>query len=363
MVRGSSSGGSRTANVRSVTLSLRIDASSAWLGPGRRLDAASIVIERGAVAYAGSAAGAPEGQERLAFGGFVMPAVADRHVHIRLSEPGAVLAGGVAAVRDLAWVPDDIFELASESELPTFAGPLIRAAGPMLTAPGGYPTRSGWAPAGAAVELEGPEHATRVVRELAARGAAAIKVSMNADAGPTPSDAELAAIVDAARAQDLPVTAHVQGRGQAERAVGASVDEFAHTPWTERLSDELLGFAARATRIVSTLDILSYGEITPELRTAADNLVRFRAAGGTVVYGTDLGNGPIPAGIDPREALLLHEAVRMTPEEVLAAMTATSLEPGAPADLIGLARDPLDAVDALGDLRLVVRAGRIVVRP
>jgi imidazolonepropionase-like amidohydrolase len=113
-------------------------------------------------------------------------------------------------------------------------------------------------------------------------------------------------------------------------------------------------------RVVSTLDILSFGDVTPELRTACDNLVRFRAAGGTVVYGTDLGNGPIPPGIHVREALLLHEAVRMAPEEVLDAMTATRLEPGAPADLIALGGDPLERIEALGELRLVIRAGRVV---
>ena len=51
-------------------------------------------------------------------------------------------------------------------------------------------------------------------------------------------------------------------------------------------------------RIVSTLDILSFGRDTAELRVALDNLRRFHDAGGEVVYGTDLGNGPIPSG-DP----------------------------------------------------------------
>ncbi|MGH2636808.1 MAG: amidohydrolase family protein, partial [Actinomycetota bacterium] len=196
--------------------------------------------------------------------------------------------------------------------------------------------------------------------DLAGLGAAAIKVSLNAEAGPTPTDGELAAIVEAAHERNLPVTAHAQGAGQAARAVGAGIDEFAHTPWSERLSESLIEAAARSMRIVSTLDILSYGEVTPELRVACDNLVRFRAAGGAVVYGTDLGNGPIPPGIHVREALLLHEAVRMAPEEVLTAMTASALDPGAPADLIVLGADPLERLEALGDLRLVVRAGRIV---
>ena len=113
-------------------------------------------------------------------------------------------------------------------------------------------------------------------------------------------------------------------------------------------------------RIVSTLDILSYGEVTQELRTAADNLTRFRAAGGKVVYGTDLGNGPIPPGIHVREALLLHEVIRMTPEEVLGAMIPAPLDIGSPADVIALGANPLEGLEALGDLRLVVRAGRVV---
>ena len=79
------------------------------------------------------------------------------------------------------------------------------------------------------------------------------------------------------------------------------------------------------------------------------------------MYGTDLGNGAIPAGIHLREALLLHEAVRMTPEEVLVAMTAGPLAVGGPADLIVLGSDPLVRLEALGDLRVVVRAGRVVV--
>jgi len=91
-------------------------------------------------------------------------------VHIRLADPAEVLAGGVTAVRDLAWVPQEIFPLADASELPSFTGPLIRAVGPMLTAPGGYPTTEGWAPPGTGRELAGPEDAAAAVIELAASG-------------------------------------------------------------------------------------------------------------------------------------------------------------------------------------------------
>jgi hypothetical protein len=291
-----------------------------------------------------------------------MPGVADRHVHIRLSEPGAVLMGGVVAVRDLAWDPDEIFALAEASEVPSFNGPLIRAAGPMLTGPGGYPTRSSWAPTLAARELHGPEDAATVVGLLADRGATAIKVSLNAQEGPTPTDAELATVVQTAHARGIPVTAHAQGSGEPERALGAGVDELAHTPWTHRLPEATVEGLARSVRIVSTLDIWSFGEVTEELRVACDNLTRFRNAGGTVVYGTDLGNGAIPPGIDVREAFLLHEACRVPVEDVLAAMTAGPVGVGAPADLIALGADPFEDLSALGDVRLVIRAGRVVRR-
>lgn len=344
-------------------MTLKVTAPLAWFGPGELVKEAAVVIRGGRIRFAGSDADAPRADETIRTDGFLMPGVADRHVHVRLSDPGSVLLGGVTAVRDLAWDPDEIFSLADASELPTFTGPLIRAVGPMLTAPGGYPTGDGWAPDGAIRELRDPEDAAASVAELAGRGAAAIKVALNAEAGPTPSDRELAAVVEAAHGLTLPVTAHVQGAGQTERAVGAGIDELAHTPWTERVPDQLLEAAARTLRIVSTLDIHSYGEITPELRVACDNLVRFRAAGGTVVYGTDLGNGPIPAGIHVREALLLHEAVRMTPEEVLTAMTPGRLARDAPADLIVVEGNPLERVEALGGLRLVVRSGRVVAGP
>jgi imidazolonepropionase-like amidohydrolase len=188
-------------------------------------------------------------------------------------------------------------------------------------------------------------------------GSAVIKVSLNAEAGPTPSDAELTAICDTARDAGLPVTAHAQGDGQVERALGAGMDELAHTPWSP-LPDRVIERCAACLRIVSTLDILSSGRDTREIRTALDNLQRFRSAGGTVIYGTDLGNGPIPPGVHTRELLLIREA-GLTNDEVLGAATRARLEPDAPADLIALGSDPLEDLAAFDDLRVVVRAGRV----
>ena len=99
---------------------------------------------------------------------------------------------------------------------------------------------------------------------------------------------------------------------------------------------------------------------SPEIRTALDNLRRFHAAGGTVIYGTDLGNGAIPAGIHTRELRLIREA-GLTNDEVVASAALARLEPDAPADLIALGMDPLEVLAAFDDLRLVVRAGRVAM--
>jgi imidazolonepropionase-like amidohydrolase len=260
-------------------------------------------------------------------------------------------------VRDCGWASDIIFPLADASEMPSFTGPLIRAVGPILTAPGGYPTLERWAP---------PAQASRCTTRGGARGAdarrpgaVAIKVALNSAAGPTPSDADLEAICSAATEARLPVVAHVEGEGQTERALGAGVRELAHTPWTERLSDSLIQVLAKRTRIVSTLDIQSFGGDTPEVRTAVDNLRAFNEAGGTVLYGTDLGNGPIPPGVDVREILLLRQA-GLTVEEILQAMARGPLQRNAPGDLLALGRNPFEEIDAFDDVRLVVRGGRIV---
>lgn len=322
------------------------------------VDDAEVQMRDGSVVWVGPSSLAPPADRVLDAGGFLMPAAADRHVHVGLGDPQAILRGGVTAVRDLGWPEDRIFELADVSEGPAFDGPLIAAAGPMLTAPGGYPTRASWAPPGTGVEVTSPEEGGAAVRRLAARGAGAIKVSLNAEAGPTPDDATLLAIGAAAAEAGIPVTAHAQGSGQVERALGAGIGELAHTPW-DPLSDDVVERAARSLRIVSTVDITSFGRDTPQLRAALDTLGRFLAAGGEVVYGTDLGNGAIPPGIHVRELQWLREA-GLDPDGVLRAMVRAPLEPGAPADLIVLDEDPLEDLRAFGKLRAVFRAGQPV---
>ncbi|HEV3475429.1 MAG TPA: amidohydrolase family protein [Actinomycetota bacterium] len=341
-----------------MTERLLVRGARAWLGPGRLVDEPAVLFEGSRVAYAGPAPTAPPEENEVSGPWFLMPGAVDYHVHIRLSDPKAVLRGGVTVARDLAWPADEIFPLADISQATEFDGPMVDAAGPMITAAGGYPTRAPWAPPGTGVEVRGPEEAAAAVTRIAEQDPAAIKVALNAEAGPTLTDAELVAVCQAAHGRGLRVTAHVQGSGQTERAAGSGVDELAHCPWTEHLSDDLVHGLARAMSMVSTLDIHSFGRRTLELEIAIDNLARFAAAGGRVRYGTDLGNGPIPPGIHAGEIVHLA-AAGLTADDVLGALARGPLRPGAPGDLVGLIGDPFEDLSALGRVGLVIRGGRV----
>ncbi|SKC65469.1 amidohydrolase family protein [Krasilnikoviella flava] len=251
----------------------------------------------------------PEVRRRLGECGTLLPPFTDAHVHLGLVDPAPLRAHGVAAVHDLGWVSGAAAAWADDPALPR-----VLYAGAFLTAPGGYPSDRAWAPAGAVEEVADPDAAAAAVDRQVAAGASFVKVALHGTAGPVPDDATLAAVVGRAHARGCDVVAHAEGPGQVARAFEAGVDRLAHAPFSERLPDELLAaMAARgATRRpmtwLSTLDIHGWGTPTPEHAVALDNLGRFAVAGGRVRYGTDLGNGPLPVGLNARELAALAAA-------------------------------------------------------
>jgi imidazolonepropionase-like amidohydrolase len=337
-------------------LDLIVTADAGWTGDATLAGALAVGIRRDRIAWTGLPAAAPVGVPRRHVDGVLLPGLVDHHVHTDLVDPRPLLRHGVTRVRDLGGDPARVFGLARRSHDPAYAGPLVLAAGPFLTAPGGYPLGRAWAAGGMARPVAGPRQAADAVHELAARRPATVKVALNADAGPVPDDATLAAIVTAAHAAGLTVTAHAEGSGQVARAVAVGVDELAHTPFTEWLSDELIARLAAATVIVSTLDIHGWEHPTAEQAAAIGNLRRFYAAGGKVRYGTDLGNGPLPVAVNPREITALGEAGLDGPA-ILRAITATPLAAGYRADLVAVPADPLRDPGQLTAAVPVLRAG------
>ena len=226
------------------------------------------------------------------------PVFRDHHVHLGLIDPAGLADHGIGAVVDLGWSP----------AIATLDAPVeVAFAGAFLTAPEGYPSDRAWAPHASVLGVASPDHAAEAVATQVALGASVIKVVANRDAGPVLDLATLSAVV--AAAGERPVVCHAQGAGMVELAIAAGVHAFAHTPWTHHLDDAVIEEAVEAGMTwVSTLDIHGYGESTPDQQRAVDNLGRFHAAGGTVLYGTDLGNGPLPVGLNLRELDLLADA-------------------------------------------------------
>lgn len=238
---------------------------------------------------------------RLASGerGTLFPLFGDAHVHLGLIEPALLPAGGIGRVLDLGWSTPQIKNWST-----SIPGLDVDYAGNFLAAKGGYPSDRSWAPVGATVFVD---NASAKVAEQVAAGSSAIKITLNADAGPVHSDEVLAELVAAAEGAGLPAVIHAEGAGQAERAIRAGKVVLAHTPFSEVLTDDLIAHAAQHNLgWMSTLDIHGYGDHTADFEIAVENLRRFVAVGGTVFYGTDLGNGPLPLGINARELAALE---------------------------------------------------------
>lgn len=232
--------------------------------------------------------------EGTLIGGFT-----DHHVHLQLVDPSRLRDSRLGRVLDLGSAPAAISALAADPP-----GATVSYAGAFLTAPGGYPSDRDWAPEGSIREIADVDAAEAAVAEMKEAGASVIKVASNSTAGPVFDDDMIRAIVAIADRLGLPVVVHAEGAGEAQRMPQLGVRALAHTPFTERLSDVEVSRQAGRIAWISTLAI--HDGAAREI--ALDNLRRFHAHGGTVRYGTDLGNGDQPADLNPAEVAALREA-------------------------------------------------------
>lgn len=274
-------------------------------------------------------------------GGLIAGRFTDHHVHLQLVEHTLLAASRLGRVVDLGGNPAVLRELAHGSRgsqmenvgatrpAPALfirpgaaqmenaretrpapaksirgAAPVIEYAGAFLTAPGGYPSDRAWAPEGSVREIPDAAGAAAAVDESASAGASLIKITLNSEAGAVLDDDSVRAIVAAAAARGLPVVAHAEGAGQAQRAARLGATRLAHAPFSERLTDEDIAEQAASVQWISTLAIHDHAHRA----IAIDNVRRFTAAGGTILYGTDMGNGDTPVDLNAAELEALREA-------------------------------------------------------
>ncbi|PID54046.1 MAG: hydrolase [Micrococcales bacterium] len=228
----------------------------------------------------------------------MLPGVVDRHVHLGLIDRGRLVGTPVVEVHDLGWDPAVIRQWEDDT-----TGTVIRFAGPFHTAVGGYPHGRTWMPSTGVRQLSSSSDAPGAVAAVGAAGGSFVKIALHTGM-PLLPDPVLYALVQAAHEEGLLAYVHAEGPGQAERAIAAGADALAHVPWTEVLPDDVVAAAAVAAMTwISTLSIHPPGGNDAE--RALQNARRFVRAGGRLVYGTDMGNGPTPVGVNEREILLL----------------------------------------------------------
>jgi imidazolonepropionase-like amidohydrolase len=257
-------------------------------------DGVVVVDGAGVVAYVGPAAGYPAVERRVSLpGSFVLPGIVDAHVHLAFGSPAELRSGGVVAVRDLGAPP----AMARGWRDPD-GSPVVAVAGPLLTGPGGYPSRS-WGAAGFAAFVDSPERARAIVGDLAADGVDLVKVALEPSGGAVPSVEEVRAVVEAAHAHGLAVTAHALTEAMVLRALDGGVDELCHTPVEGLGAATVERIAASGVPVVSTIQTLGRG--------ARRNAAALHEAGVRLLYGTDLGNAGTRPRADERELARLAE--------------------------------------------------------
>jgi imidazolonepropionase-like amidohydrolase len=369
---------------------------------------AALLVEGGRIAYAGPAAGLPEGAGRLPSlefpGATLLPGLVDAHVHLVASGDPDLAAGlpkteaertlaavvnarrnldrGVTLVRDLGAPRAEAVLVGRAVEEGALAGPRVVAAGPAVTMTGGHIPYLGRV-------TDGVDAMRAAVRANLALGARCVKVVATGGVltpgvdprKPAYTQAELDALVDEAHRLGLTVAAHAIGEGGVAAALRAGVDSIEHGMFLDEAAIELL--LATGARLSATFSapygILSGpsvpGWIKDRARPAAEAQARsFQAAvqaGVPVVAGTDAGTPDNHHGEVAREVGFMVEAgldvlrgVRAATAEgadLLGVDDRGVLQRGAAADVLVAGGDVAADVAALQRVVAVFQDGRQVV--
>lgn len=297
-------------------------------------------------------------------GGTLLPGFINTHVHSKYNEGllEAWALEGVTTVRDLAAAVDlPWFTLRDKLRTNPKCARVV-AAGPVFTVPKGFIKE-------VSLIVTSPKDAQQKVNQLIDDGADVIKIGLNCPLNPVLSREEMAAIVKTAHQRGKPVAAHVISAHGLRIALDAGVDDINHLASFGKKSDALIRQIVKSgVYWIPTIEAtpLSFRE------KGIDAFRRFIKAGGKVALGNDSGSLPgVQVGMPIKEIQFMHEA-GMTPMQIITAATRNAarvcnlqdqlgtLQPGKLADVLVVEGNPLEDLQTLTNVRLVIHEGVII---
>jgi imidazolonepropionase-like amidohydrolase len=369
-----------------------------------------IVIRDGRILSVGASAAAARGAQRIdARGMTVMPGFIDAHRHVIDGDPAQwleiraaaamqeFLDAGFTTVLSAIDPTSQILELRRRIGAGELTGPRLLAAGfvplassPSRASPDVDPARTDASRGPARPTQPAPaiphDQTRTAVRALAAAGVDAIKTVIITTPG-GPEQATLSVVVDEARRAGIPTVTHAVTVQDTVAAVEAGTTVLVHTPHIGQLDAETARMIATAgIPMMSTLGVFvpyfnadneplfrDFGPFPWEtLSSAGQGPVNARLlweAGITYAYGTDTSYVPSEA--------LAHELKPLrlvfSPQDIVTILTRNAaiavglgnelgtLEPGKLADIVIVDGDPLADIDAVLNVRVVIKEGVIVV--
>jgi imidazolonepropionase-like amidohydrolase len=336
---------------------------------GAPITGAAVVVRDGLIEAAGRDDAIRTGPEIIDLQGrTILPGFFNTHVHraFKADVLRAWAQEGVTTVRDLgANLRMDQFARRDRLMQYNRHARLITV-GPMISTVGGYGT----------LKVTSLENARDEVHALAKAGADLIKIGIEDRLQYRRyhliSLEEIRAIVEAAHACNLRVSAHASRARHLALAIEGGVDDVAHMI-VDNLPDHLIEKMVQRNMFwVPTLELWSGVSQMYNLNwdmQAIENLRRFVAAGGQVAIGTDYaGHGcEFDLGMPLKEMKLMQLAL-MTAMQIIMAGTRNAaqvcglpehgtLEPGKVADILVVDGNPLNDLDALKRTYLVIHNG------
>ena len=337
----------------------------------------TVLVSGGRIAWVGPAAEArvPPGARRVdARGSYLVPGLADMHVHIEdVAELEQFVAAGITTVRNMRGAPKHL-DWRRRVAGGSLVGPTIFTSGPSIN-------RARLIRDSRFVEIETTSDAERVVRQQAAAGYDMIKVLRGID---LPVYLHLLRV---ARATGLPVVGHVVPEVGLEQSLAAGQVSFEHASNLRERSrlatllsrdsttvDDDARAVARAGAWVGTIASSRTGECTPPAPDVQRHIAALRRARVRLLAGSDAGIGPVKAGTGLHCELATLVSAGLTPYEALAAATVNAgafarshlkraetpfgiITPGASADLVLVSSDPRRDIGVLSTPTGVVLRG------